>query len=61
MIFSAEPSSFSAYQTRTNEQKESFSNVWAIPKKAKCVDCGKHRTEVSGKYKKRGFVCVMCK
>lgn len=61
MIFSAEPSSFSAYQTRTNEQKESFSNVWAIPKKAKCTDCGKHRTEASGVMKKRGWVCGECK
>lgn len=61
MMYSAEPSTFERYAQRTADSMPSMANVTLIPKRAKCVDCGKQRTEISGKYKKRGFVCGMCK
>lgn len=35
-------------------------NVCRIPSRVKCVDCQKMRTEETGKYKRRGFVCGSC-
>lgn len=60
-MFSTNPSTFERYAQRTADTKPSMDNVTSIPKRAKCVDCGKQRTEMSGQYKKRGFVCGMCK
>lgn len=60
-LFSAQPCSIERYAQRTADARPSMANVWSIPKKAKCTDCGKHRTEASGVMKKRGWICGECK
>lgn len=60
-IFSAQTEAINRYQDRTATAKHSMDNVFLIPRKAKCTDCGKHRTEASGVMKKRGWICGMCK
>lgn len=47
-------------QFRRNTEKASMLNVRQIPARVKCVDCQRMRTEETGKYKRRGFVCGMC-
>lgn len=61
MLFSNNPSTVAKYQQATDEKKVSMPNICRIPKREKCVDCGKHRTHATGVMKKRGFVCAMCK
>ena len=60
-LFSTNPAHIAAFSQRTEQSKPTMQNVWAIPKKEKCVDCGVRRTEATGIYKKRVFVCGMCK
>ena len=52
-LFSAQTEAINRYQDRTATAKPSMANVFLITKKAKCTDCGKHRTEASGVMKKR--------
>lgn len=60
MLFSTLPTHIAAYSQRTKDKEPTMKNVWSIPKKEKCVDCGKHRTAITGKQMKRGFVCHGC-
>ncbi|MEN6629845.1 MAG: hypothetical protein ABFC42_09385 [Sulfuricella sp.] len=60
-LFSAQPESIERYAMRTSDMKPSMPNVYLIPRRAKCTDCGKPRTEASGVMKKRGWICGMCK
>ena len=60
-IFSAQTEAINRYQDRTATAKHSMDNVFLIPRRAKCTDCGKHRTEASGVMKKRGWICGECK
>lgn len=61
MIFSAQTEAINRYQDRTSTKRVSMPNVFITPRKAKCTDCGKHRTEASGVMKKRGWICGECK
>ena len=58
MIFSAEPSAFGDFQTKTAlMEKPTMGGVTHIPKRCKC---DRMRTEKSGRHTKAGFVCGMC-
>lgn len=60
-MFSAQTEAINRYQDRTATAKPSMDNVFLIPRRAKCTDCGKHRTEASGVMKKRGWICGECR
>lgn len=34
--------------------------VRQVPKRCKCISCGKQRTEATGRHTSAGFVCGMC-
>lgn len=60
MIFSAEPSSFNAYQTRTNEKKPTMQNVSF--KSFRCKKCNQPKSVLGRKSLgwKAGFACKDC-
>lgn len=55
-----EPVANQQFRQNTEKRTSQMIGVTSIPKRCRCVRCGKMRTEITGKHRKVGFVCHGC-
>jgi len=55
-----EPANNAQFRANTEKRIAQMVGVTTVPKRCKCVACGKMRTAVTGKETDDGFVCHAC-